>query len=65
MMDETPGPMDSCRAKPAKWPGMVYCLAPSSAHCKFVRHFSKSAYCVHPDREAIIAQTRAGEVAHK
>jgi len=48
-----------CRARRARWPGVVYCLADASAGCKHTRFFNNVAYCIHPERDAIIARMKA------
>jgi hypothetical protein len=53
-----------CRAKPARWPGVVYCLVHNPTDCKYARHFNEVAYCTSPDRDSIIARTTAHENAH-
>ena len=49
-----------CRAKPARWPGVVACLVQSPAECKHAKYFNEVAYGTHPQRKAIIARTKAG-----
>src|ERR1035441_6652355 len=46
-----------CRAKPANWPNVVFCLVHLPADCKAARYFNEVAYCIHPQRDAIIART--------
>jgi len=48
-----------CRALRADGPGMVACLADRPRDCKHASFFNDAAYCLHPDREAIIARTQA------
>jgi len=53
-----------CRAKPANWPNVVFCLVPHPGDCRHARYFNEVAYCIHPHREEIIAKTKAHEAAH-
>ena len=53
-----------CRAKPANWPNVVFCLVPHPTDCKHARFFNEVAYCIHPQRDAIMARTKAHETAH-
>ena len=53
-----------CRAKPANWPNVVLCLVPHPGDCPQARYFNEVAYCIHPQREAIMARTKAHEAAH-
>jgi hypothetical protein len=53
-----------CRAKPALWPGVVHCFVHAPTDCKHARFFNDAAYCNHPDRESIVARTKAHENAH-
>lgn len=53
-----------CRAKPANWPNVVFCLVHDPAECKHARYFNEAAYCTHPQRDAIMARTKAHEAAH-
>lgn len=53
-----------CRAKPANWPNVVLCLVPHPSDCKLARYFNDVAYCIHPERNAIMARTKAHEAAH-
>jgi len=53
-----------CRARHAKWPGMVYCLVRDPTECRHVRYFNEVAYCTHPKNEAIIAKTEAQAGSH-
>jgi hypothetical protein len=55
---ELPKPA-GCRAKRARWPGVVHCLADGPTGCQHTRYFNNAAYCTHPEREAIMARTRA------
>jgi hypothetical protein len=70
--DKIPGPIGVrqlpnpaiCRAKPANWPNVVLCLVPHPSDCKQARYFNEVAYCIHPQRDAIMARTKAHEAAH-
>jgi hypothetical protein len=53
-----------CRAKPAHWPGVVFCLVHAPTDCQHARFFNDVAYCTHPNRDAIIARTITHENAH-
>jgi hypothetical protein len=46
-----------CRAKPAKWPGVVCCLVHDPANCHDARFFNDVAYCTHPNGEDIITKS--------
>jgi len=50
-----------CRARTANWPGTSFCLVHEPAECKHVRYFNETAYCVHAERAAIMARTKAAE----
>ena len=43
---------------------MVLCLVPHPSDCKLARYFNDVAYCIHPERNAIMARTKAHEAAH-
>jgi len=46
-----------CRAIRTDGPGMVLCCVPQPRECQHVGFLDSQAYCLHPNREAIINRT--------
>jgi hypothetical protein len=47
-----------CQARRADGPGMVFCLVDEPGDCKHAQRFDEAWYCLHPEREDIIARTK-------
>ena len=50
-----------CRARRKEEGGLVHCLVANAYHCPHATHADYSLICCHPEKEAIIARTKAGQ----
>lgn len=50
-----------CRARRKKEGGLVHCLVANAYHCPHATRADYSLICCHPEKEAIIARTKAGQ----